>query len=308
MPLCIENGIVCLCMSLNFRLVVDIQYFLLILCCALLQDKAEGHDPCSIYHHLPENLVPIGGPVQISCDGQTGRYFVWREHGLQLYLPANCAHRRVVVTMNSYVPHRSQLNSKVHIVSSIYYLQTNIKQFSTAVTLHLQHCVKLKTEEDCQKMYYIIHDNDNTTTANGQFHIGHSYGTIEMTSFCYVYIVWKTEGGIVIRSHNDYQQEDGIPEGTANLNLSQNSNLETSSHPPSEGPQNSTNSQKDDCNLPSECYPTPDESNVEESPTGPTFVYEEMLVVPSNRLSLVDKNWNGAYLIYRNLEGWRLVW
>jgi len=264
----------------------------------------EGHDPCSSSHHLPAEMVLIGGPFQISCDGQTGRYFVWREHGLQLYLPANCAHQRVVVTMSSYVPIKNQLSSKAHIVSSVYYLQSNIKQFSTAVTLHLQHCVKLTRKEDCQKLCFVIHDNDNKIKVSGKFHIGHSYGTIEVTSFCYVYIVWEAEGGITIRSLDD-NQADTIQPDTINLSPLDSSNLETPLQPSSDDSQNNTNFKQS--NLTSECSTAPDESNVEECTTGPTFIYEEMLVVPSNRLSLTDKNWNGAYLIYRDLDGWRLV-
>ncbi|XP_065915423.1 uncharacterized protein [Dysidea avara] len=250
------------------------------------------------------NMELIGGPFLISCDGQTGRYFVWREHGLQLYLPANCARKRILVTVSSYIPFKSQPSPGVHIVSSIYHLRTNIKQFSNFVTLHLQHCVKLKSEEDCQKMCFIIHNKDGKTTVDGKFHIGHSYGTIEVTKFCYIYIAWEAERGINIRPLND-QQEDGVQED-ANSGPLNNGSSEEPSHPSSAGgQQNSSNGDhgNDGLMLKPSTSMESNKSLAEEA--GPTYVYEDMLAVPSNRLSITNKSWNGIYSIYRNLEGWR---
>ena len=253
-------------------------------------------------------MVLIGGPFLISCDGQTGRHFVWKDYGLQLYLPTNCAQKRILVTMSSYIPMKSQLSPGAHIVSSIYYLRTNIKQFNNFVTLHLQHCVKLKTEEDCQKMCFVIHNEDRKTTVDGKFHIGHTYGTIEVTSFCYIYTVWKTDRGIIRKPPND-QQGDRVQKDATNSSPSNSGNSKEPSHPP--GPQNSTNGGQSNDDLKSKPSTSTgiDESNkslAEEA--GPTYIYEEMLVVPSKRLSLIDKSWNGIYSIYRNLEGWRSVW
>jgi len=251
-------------------------------------------------------MILIGGPFQISFNGQTGRYFAWRDYGLQLFFPPNCSHGRILVTMSSYIPFKNQIGPKIHVVSSIYYVRTNVKHFDNAVTLHLQHCVKLKTEEDCQKLHFIIIRKNGQIRADGKFNIGHSYGTIEVTNFCYIYIVWEADRGINIRPLND-QQGESVQEGTNNSSQSNNnSSLKGTSHLSSNNASFIDTSNDNPNSVSGNSIDESHESLTQEV-VSPTFVYEEMLVVPSNRSSIVDKNWSGIYSIYRNLDGWRLV-
>ena len=108
----------------------------------------------------PTDKQHIGGPFQISCDCQAGLYVAWKDYGLQAYLPANCTHLPLQVTVSSYFPINNQLRPGAHIVSLIYYLKANVQQFNVAMTLYVEHCVKLKSVEDCKNMYFVKqHDN-----------------------------------------------------------------------------------------------------------------------------------------------------
>jgi len=233
----------------------------------------------------PTDMLHIGGPFRFSFDCQAGLHLIWKNYGLQAYLPANCSNLLLQVAVSSYLPFNSQLRPGAHIVSSIYHLQANVKQFDNAITLYVQHCVKLNSEEDCKKMYFVKQHENDLNFFDGKFTVGGSYGIIEVTNFCNVYIVYEAEKSMraLYGMQSDVVQDQ--PSGTSPTS------------PSIDLPLQSSTIQNDD----SEC------ANANTGITFPSYAYEGMLVVPSSRFSIVDKDWNGVYSIYPKLEGWKKV-
>ena len=127
------------------------------------------------------------------------------------------------------------------------------------------------------------------TFIDGKFNVGDSYGIIEITNFCNIYIVWEAEKGI--KALYDVQRDV----------VQDQPNRLIPSHPPGGGSilQSSTDQNKHSSDE--EC--TSANSDV----TTPLYVYEGILIVPSDRFSIVDKDWVGVYSIYPKLEGWKSV-
>ena len=136
---------------------------------------------------------------------------MWKDYGFKAYLPASSSQPLVETAVSSCLPFNSQLHPGVHIVSSIYHLQANVKRFDAAVTLQLQHCVNLKSEDDCQKMFIVIQQDSVTTCVDGNFNIGDPCGTIETNSLGFIYVVWKAERDLPL----NVQQENIIQEQLA---------------------------------------------------------------------------------------------
>jgi len=145
-------------------------------------------------------VIPVDGPYQINCDGQSGGCFCWNDYGLKLNFPSKCSQQHIQVTMSTFLPIQSELHPGVHIVSAVYQFHCNIKKFDKAFTLHLQHCIELQSPKDCHKMCFIIQHDGSNDMKYGHFEARNSYGTVNLNKFCNVFIVWISELWRIIRT------------------------------------------------------------------------------------------------------------
>ena len=119
----------------------------------------------------------------------------------------------------------------MHIVSAVYQFNCNIKRFDKAFTLRLQHCIKLRSPEDCQRMRFVIQHDDSNDMKYGCFEAGQSYGTIKLNRFCQIFIIlihepWKNIRVIVLPLSGD--------EGNSSLSSIQQSSGASVEHSPSQ--------------------------------------------------------------------------
>ena len=185
-------------------------------------------------------------------------------------------------------------------MSAVYQFNCNIQRFDKAFTLCLQHCVKLQSPEDCQKMRFVIQHGDSNDMKYGCFEAGKSYGTVKLNRFSYIFIVWIHELWKYIRVVVQ-------PDDRDNPSLSSSQQSSSGSH--SEVPSTSQidqkgNSQSADDRQSSDSS-VPSNANVVDSAGSPPYEYEAMLCLPKDHCEL--QNWTGVYSIYPTLGEWRLV-
>ena len=135
-------------------------------------------------------VMHVVGPHQISCDGESGGYYVWNDCGLEINFPPKCSQERIQVTTNTFLPIENEVYPGVHIVSAVCQFNCNVKRFDKQFTLRLHHGVKLQSPEDCQKMRFIVmQDGSRNDVKYGSFEAEKSYGTVSLNKFCRIFII-----------------------------------------------------------------------------------------------------------------------
>ena len=191
----------------------------------------------------------------------------------------------------------------MHIVSAVYQFNNcNIKRFDKAFTLRLQHCIKLRSPEDCQRMRFVIHHDDSNDMKYGCFEAGQCYGTIKLNRFCHVFIIliqepWKNIRVIILPL--------SVDEGNSSLSSIQQSSSGTGTsveHSTSQTDERGISQSADD-----QQSSVPPNTSVGDLTTtdSPPYEYEAMFCLPQNHCQLLD--WKGFYSIYKNLGEWRDV-
>ena len=211
----------------------------------------------------------------------------------------------IQITTNTFLPIKNEVYPGIHIVSAVYQFNCNIERFDKEFTLHLQHCVKLQSPEDCQKMRFMILQDDSNDVKYGHFEVGNRYGTIQLDRFCYIFIIWidelwKNIHLIVLPLSNDQDSSSQqIPS-----NQSSNSGMQAElPDPPAD--------QGESSQSPEEMQQIPSESSLSLSVVGinhatsPPCMYEAMIGLPKDHCGLTE--WSSIYSIYDNLETWRNV-
>ena len=243
------------------------------------------------------HVVPVSGPHQINCDGQSGGCFVWNECGLEIDFPPKCSQQNIQVTTSSFLPIKNEVHPGMHIVSAVYQFNCNIKRFDKAFTLRLQHCIKLWSPEDCQKMRFVIQHDDSSDTKYGCFEAGQSYGTVKLNRFCYIFIIFihdpsKNIRVIVLPLSGD--------EGNSSLSSIHHSSSASEHSTPHTDERGIFQSADDQSSVPSNAS-VGDFTTAGYTP----YRYEAMFCLPQNHCQLL--NWKGVYSIYYNLGEWRDV-
>ena len=236
----------------------------------------------------------VDGPYQISCNGESGGYFVWNDCGLAINFPPKCSQQHIQVITNIFLPVENKIYPGIHIVSAVYQFNCNVKRFDKPFTLHLQHCIKLQSPEDCQNMCFIVMENDSNDVKYGHFEAGKSYGTVTVNKFCHFFIAWIRELWKNIRivplSGDQDDSSQHVPSG------SQAYSVELSTpHTSHRGSSQSASGQQHDSS----------ESGPPNSNTSPVYKYEAMIGLPKDHCQLNE--WSGFYSIYVNYGTWRKV-
>ena len=247
----------------------------------------------------------VNGPYQISCDGESGGYFVWKDCGLEINFPPKCSQHHIQLTTNTFLPIKNEVNPGVHIVSAVYQFSSNIDRFEKEFALHLQHCVKLQSPEDCQKMRFVILQDGSNDVKYGHFEVGKRYGTIQLDRFCYIFIIWIDELWknihliVLPLSNNQDSSSLQIPS-----NQSSNSDMQAKLPTPQADQRESFQSPDGKQHVPSESSSNSSVVNINHA-TSPPCMYEAMIGLPKNHCGLTE--WSSIYSIYVNLETWRNV-
>ena len=241
------------------------------------------------------------GPYPISCNGESGGYFVWKDYGLEINFPSRCSQQNIQVTISILLPISNEVHPSVHIVSAVYQFNCDIERFDKPFTLYLQHCVKLQSPEDCQKMRFIVVQDGSSVVKYGCFEVGKSYGTVTLNRFCYIFIVWVCElwknFRMIILPPSDEQDNS--------TNQPNNSHVETYVDDLSTSQGDHTRSSQFACRQ--QCGPSQavSPSSVVVHATSPTYDYEAMIGLPRDYHDWT--NWRSYYSIYRGLGTWRQV-
>ena len=136
-------------------------------------------------------VIQVDGPHQITCNGQTGGCFAWDDYGLKIQFHPNCSQHFIELSMSAYLPLKSEVFPGFHIVSTVIQFHCSVKKFDKPIILHLQHCVKLESLEDCQNMCFVMHKKNKRKILQGLFQIGGSYGAVTIPDFCYLYVATR---------------------------------------------------------------------------------------------------------------------
>ena len=201
------------------------------------------------------------------------------------------------------MPIKNELSPGVHIVSAVYQFNCNITRFDEAIALRLQHCVKLQSPKDCQKMRFIILQGGSNDVKYGHFEVGKYYGTIHLNRFCHIFIIWVNEPWRNIHIIVLPVSRDGDSSSQqAPSNQSSNSGIQAELSTSQANQRGSSQSSEGNQHVPSESNSNVININCA---TSPPCKYEAMIGLPRDHCSLIE--WSSIYSIYFKLGTWRNV-
>ena len=131
-------------------------------------------------------LIAIGHSEKIDCDGNYGGSYQWKGHDLSIMLPPGCADETVTVTLDAYLPSSTQDHS---LLSAVFDVTTSIEKFKKPVTVHIPHCANITSEEDKERLRFLVVHKDSHEYKKGYFEIGKSFGSVELDNFSFLTIV-----------------------------------------------------------------------------------------------------------------------
>ena len=125
-------------------------------------------------------LIPIGSSEKIECDGKCGGSYLWRGHDFAMLLPPGCADENITINLQAYLPSNTQEHC---LVSAVFDVTTNIEKFKKPITVRFPHCINIRSEEDKEKLQFVIFHGDSYEFKKGYFEIGKSFGSIKIEKF-----------------------------------------------------------------------------------------------------------------------------
>ena len=131
-------------------------------------------------------MIAVGRSEKIDCDGKYGGSYQWKGHDFTIMLPPGCADKTVAITLEAYLPSSTQEHC---LLSAVFDVTTNVETFKKPVTVHIPHCANIRSEEDKERLYFLILHKDFHEFIKGYFEIGGSFGSIELTKFSKVTII-----------------------------------------------------------------------------------------------------------------------
>ena len=125
-------------------------------------------------------LIPVGPSGKVECDGKCGGVYQWEGHDFTIILPPDCADGTVTFTIEAYLPSSTR---KHCVVSAVFKINTNIKNFKKPVTIHFPHWVNVKSEKEIQKLNLLICHKDTCDVEKGYFEVGKQFGSVKISKF-----------------------------------------------------------------------------------------------------------------------------
>ena len=231
---------------------------------------------------------------------------MWKNCGLAINFAPKCSQQHIKLTTNTFLPIENEVYPGVHIVSAVYQFDCNIERFNKPFILRLQHCVKLQSPEDCQKMRFMVLQDGSNYVKYGSFEVGKCYGIVRLNRFCHIFIIWIDEPWknihiIVLPVSSDGDSSSQQVPSNQSSDSGIQAELSTSQANQRESYQLPNGQQ----HVPSESVPSNSSACNSNFPTSPPFMYGAMIGLPKNHCNL--REWSSIYSIHVNLEAWRNV-
>ena len=256
--------------------------------------------------------MSVDGPYQINCDGQIGGAFVWNSCGLELTFPPKCSKQNIEITMSALLPVRNEVHPGVYMVSAVFKFHCNVKKFDKDFTLHLQHCINIKSSEDCHNMCFIIQHGNASDIKYGHFEAGDSYGSIALNKFCRIAVACIPgvlrnllfNFGFITNNQNKEGNSSQIIDKRPSR-IDSEISLDKGTTP--------KNNHKVSCSLgDQQCNSQSadidewkkDQEDINKADF-PCHKYEEMFALPKDHSKLTK--WIGIYSVYVKKAAWRIV-
>ena len=226
----------------------------------------------------------------------SGGEFHWKSHDLSISISPNSFAEDIPAKLNitAYLSVSNESFCGCHIVSAVFKIDSNVKNFNPPIKLRIPHCVILESKSDCEKMHFLVqHADDYTLKKDGIFTVGNFYGTVELTKFSYIAIIWEKAINycrMVISFITSSQEESNMPQQPQDEQQLQQS-------------QDSSSSESDSSSI-DHSYASKSKGSGDQVLTN--LVYAEILTLPQSRCKQHD-SWIGAYCIVQNLETWLQV-
>ena len=131
-------------------------------------------------------MIAFGQSEKIDCDGKNGGSYLWKGHDFTIMLPPGCADETVTITLDAYLPSSTQEHC---LFSAVFDVITNVKTFKKPLTVHIPHCANIKSEEDKDRLCFLVMHKNSHEFKKGCFEIGKSFGSIELHKFSMIFIV-----------------------------------------------------------------------------------------------------------------------
>ena len=268
-------------------------------------------------HSVSMHTKSIDGPCEIHCNGETGGIYYLRNHGLKLYFPPKCSQQNIEIVIHIYLSDKSPIKPGLQIASAVFKFRSNIKLFDKAVTLTIPHYIKIKSDEDKQKMCFVIQrgNNEPVIRRDGHFPVKKSYGSLKMTQFCKV-VIGFGESKLSLGSE-DQGQTLGATNGKGTLSFQQNNDSYKPSGnqltPPINGFRQQKSRQFQGQQRKFEAFSS--KSFVHNKYisvinqlicVGDVIKYQVLLAFPFNRDKLTT-SWCAAFYIFRSAASWKHV-
>ena len=149
-------------------------------------------DIAACSHSVLMHTKPIDGPCEINCNGEIGGIYYLHNHELKLYFPPECSKQSIKIVIHVFLSDKSPIKQGLQIASAVFKFQSNVKVFDKAVTLSIPHYIKIKSDQDKQKMCFVIQrgNNEPDIRRDGRFPINKSYGSLKITKFCKICVAY----------------------------------------------------------------------------------------------------------------------
>ena len=161
--------------------------------------------------------VHIVAEKQFLIRGSKRQAFLWEDFGFNLYFEQGTIHSSQMcpVAVNALVGGAFRFPQDTQLVSAIYEISF-AEELLQPVTLEIQHCVLLKSEEQFKYLSFMIAHIDVSAPPyefhlvnGGKFKVNNLYGRIKRQKFCLVGIAKTLSDGY--SSHETSNGEDDPP-------------------------------------------------------------------------------------------------
>ena len=246
--------------------------------------------------------MPVGNPGILTCEDAGGDFY-WKSHDLSVSVfPNSFTGAPAKVNITAYLSNNNQSFCGCHIVSAVFKIESSIASFSPPVKLRIPHCVKLDNESDCAKMRFLVqHEGEYAIKKDGIFNVNEFYGTVELTKFSYVSIIWENAVNYcrMIISFITPSQESN----------SSHEQQHDQQQPDQQQPDQQLQQLDDSSSSESKTSSSDDHQSHASKPKDQSLtnlVYGEILTLP-HRQYMQSERWIGAYCIVKNLKTWLQV-
>lgn len=264
--------------------------------------------------------------ARIICDGTTGGSFEWKCHEFTLSLPPNCINKPVDLSIKACLSNNFQICEGVYIVSAVFSIETNFEKLEKPAVLFFPHCIDIQTKNDIAKMRFCIQHENSFEVIDGNFKIASPLGSVELTEFSKIFIVFLQHGQATLKegfkiivedSSSDYpssshakdpaqpgmpvmcteNNEKGVSTVKNTADSQDNSSAASDNFTESSNPQNATTPQETASEQCKEQVAAIEKNH----PDPPVNInYVEILHLPKCRNE--PGNWNAFYCITHSLE------